>query len=98
MAVAKLKNRDSKLTCQDEKNTGCWSLVSKVGMRMDVSAQSRSGSLSKYWFSNRCNPRGLYLGPDLNVDPNKPPLCAHDTQINTHCNRCWKKNNRASSN
>lgn len=48
---------------------------------MDVSALSRSGSLSKYWSSKRCNPRGLYLGPFKAmkfrlVCPNGP-LCGH---------------------
>ena len=65
-------------TFQDEKITGCWILVSKVGIIIDVSARSRCGLLSKYWSSRRCNPRGLYLGPEdmkpLLVCPNGP-LC-----------------------
>lgn len=65
-------------TFQDEKITGCWILVSKVGIIIDVSARSRCGLLSKYWSRRRCNPRGLYLGPEdmkpLLVGPNGP-LC-----------------------
>ncbi len=50
-------------TRHDEKSTGCCSLVSKAGMRMDVRDASRSGSLAKYLFRTFSKPFALYLGP-----------------------------------
>jgi hypothetical protein len=76
-------------TRHDEKSTGCCSLVSKAGMRMDVRDASRSGSLAKYLFRTFSKPFALYLGPFsavkfIRVWLNGPLYRVHTNQGHPH--------------
>jgi hypothetical protein len=50
-------------TLQEEKNTGCCSLVSKAGMTTDVRAVLKCGLPEKYLLRILSRPLDLYFGP-----------------------------------
>jgi hypothetical protein len=69
-----LEGRKGMKTFQEEKKMGCWSLMSKEGMRTDVRVLDRSVSSSKHIDSKSSRPLALYLGParDTKFFRNRP--------------------------